>query len=532
MSVLDDCTDFLEDLILGDFNEEQMVSAQIIGGLISLIPVVDQVMDVRDVSGSLYRINKQGGFGKATLDQKISFGFAAFGVVPEVGSAFKTVFKPLYKERKALKGAVNSGVAMIERMLGKKKGGALKWIKGLDWAGNTQAAIVQANQALESCIALLDYIGQGHWWCPDRLEQLARDVSPGIKKMRGQLTAPIREASEAIRKFITDLLGEHAAAVALAVANNAASLPRGGGAHPRAGAHAGGGGRSNGSGGSHPHVAEQPRLQGRTTASKIGTVVQRTAFEAYRGLNFAVKGLMGEHIVDHYVIEKKGWGLDWSKHDIETPKPGKKKGWGSKFKKLNDEEKPLYLCTPSKAVLRPGIDSLWLTNRLPPQEFAVVEAKANMNPAAKLLEMLGEAKGHDDAGGGTVTRRNKTTAGGKNAGGGPKPGMIMQMSHKWIKDRVRKDFPFYAIKIAKDRNNYSRHVCLVSPLQASEHIIAVEKILSENLIDQPAAAQKYAAQHSRHDVQREFGESELNAAEAQYKLSGKPSKSQKGKRKK
>ena len=180
MSIIDDCVQFLEDLILGDFNEQQMVSAQVIGGLISLVPIVDQVMDVRDVSGSLYRINKHGGFAKATLDQKIDFGFAAFGVVPEVGSAFKTVFKPLYKQRKAAKGVINGGVAMIERMLGQKKGGAVRWVRALDWAGNTQAAIVQANLALSSCIALLEYLGQGHWWCPDHLEQLARDTAQGV----------------------------------------------------------------------------------------------------------------------------------------------------------------------------------------------------------------------------------------------------------------------------------------------------------------------------------------------------------------
>ena len=79
MSFVSQCTQFLEDLILGDFNENQMVSAQIVGGLISLIPVVDQVMDVRDVSGCLFQINKHGGFAKAGLDQKINLGFAAFG---------------------------------------------------------------------------------------------------------------------------------------------------------------------------------------------------------------------------------------------------------------------------------------------------------------------------------------------------------------------------------------------------------------------------------------------------------------------
>ena len=526
MSLVSNCTKFLEDLIMGDFNEDQMVSAQIIGGLISLIPVVDQVMDLRDVSGSLYRINKHGGFAKATIDQKIYLGFAAFGVVPEVGSAFKTVFKPLYKERKALKGAVNSGVAMIERMLSKKKGGALAWVKALDWAGNTQAAIVQANLALESCIALLDYIAVGHWWCPDHLEQLARDVSPGIKKMRGQLAGPIREASAYIKAFVTELLGEHAAAVVMAVASNAGSIPRGGhhGAAPRAA-----------SGNSHLRVADKPRLNGRTTTGKIASVVQRTAFQAYQGLEQAAKGLLGEHIVDHHVIEQKGWGLSWNRHDM-IGGPGKKAaGWQSEFKKLNDNEIPLYLCTPSVHVLTRGIDSLWLTNRPRPHQFAVVEAKASINPAAKLLSMLGEAKG---AGGSSTinTGRKKNRTPGASmpssstSTNGPKSGMVMQMSREWILDRIDKEFGQYKGRMTRGGINYSRHVFLVSPLQASDHMIAMEKIVSEGLISKPAAAQKYAPQHSRHDIQKEFGEKDLDAAEAQYKISGKPSKPRKPKK--
>lgn len=523
MSLVDDCMKFLEDLIMGDFNEDQMVSAQIIGGLISLIPVVDQVMDVRDISGSLYRINKQGGFAKATVDQKIYLGFAAFGVVPEVGSAFKTVFKPLYKERKALKGAVNSGVAMIERMLSKKKGGALAWVKALDWAGNTQAAIVQANLALESCIALLDYIAQGHWWCPDHLEQLARDVSPGVKKMRGQLAAPIREASGYIKAFITDLLGEHAAAVVVTVASNAGSIPRGG----RNGA-----GARGANGNSHLRVADKPRLGGRTTTGKIANVVQRTAFEAYKGLNYAAKGLMGEHIVDHHVIEQKGWGLSWNRHDM-IGGPGKKAaGWQSEFKKLNDNEVPLYLCTPSAHVLTNGIDSLWLTNRASPMKYAVVEAKANMNPAATLNQMLGEAKASEDGQGNTGRGRKKKSSpapGAKSQASVP-AAMTMQMSRDWIRKRIHKDFPMHRDAILRGNGNYSRHVFLVTPLQAAEHILALEKIMQEKLISNPSAAQKYAPEHGKHNVQKEFGESELDSAEAHYRQFGKPKKTNKRKK--
>lgn len=73
------------------FEENQNTAAQVIGGMISLIPVLDQVIDV---SGSLYNVIARGGFKNASTDQLVSFGFAAFGVTAEVGSAFKTVFKP------------------------------------------------------------------------------------------------------------------------------------------------------------------------------------------------------------------------------------------------------------------------------------------------------------------------------------------------------------------------------------------------------------------------------------------------------
>jgi hypothetical protein len=546
MSILHDIEKFLEDLIMGDFNEDQQVSAQIVGGLISLIPVVDQIMDVRDVSGSLYSIHKHGGFAKAGIDQKINLGFAAFGVVPEVGSAFKTVFKPLYKERKAAKGAFNGGVAMIERMLGQQKGGAVKWVKALDWAGNTQAAITLANQSLDSCIELLDYLAEGHWWCPDHLQQLARDIAPGMRKMKGQLAGPIREAATHIKAFLEDMLGEHAAAVVLAIGSNAVSLPRGGhnsAAHPNAAnrSHAGSNTstakRTNHN--AHQELQNQPIVNGKTTKGKIATAVQRTAYETYKGLNFAAKGLMGEHIADHHIIENKGWGLKWNRHDMSGGPGEKPAGWSGAPKKLNDRETPIYLCTPSSHVLTSGIDSAWLTNRVKPQqEFAIVEAKANMNPLATLHQLLGEAqdKGANATavqGDGGIKNKNKTA--GKPT---VKPAkiMYMQMSHDWIKDRIKKDFTVWSTRMLFDGGveNYSRHVLLISPIQAAEHTIAIGKIMAEGLISNPATAQKYANDHAKHNVQREFNEDDLIEAEKKYKAVGKyksPSKKKPGSKK-
>jgi hypothetical protein len=143
---------FFRTLILGDFEENQNFAGQMVGGLVSMIPVLDQVMDVRDIAGALFRINQQGGFRNATTDQIVNLGFAAFGVVPEVGSAFKTVFKPLYKERRAARGAVNGGLQAVERLLGMRKGGAITWVRTKvlgKWVPHTNAAIQKTNAALD-----------------------------------------------------------------------------------------------------------------------------------------------------------------------------------------------------------------------------------------------------------------------------------------------------------------------------------------------------------------------------------------------
>lgn len=102
MSLVSSIQKFCKDLILGDFESEPSNAAMIVGGLISMIPVFDQVMDVRDVVGMIYRINNKGGFKNATPDDCVDLALAAFGCIPEVGSLFKTAIKPIWKERKAV----------------------------------------------------------------------------------------------------------------------------------------------------------------------------------------------------------------------------------------------------------------------------------------------------------------------------------------------------------------------------------------------------------------------------------------------
>ena len=219
---------------------------------------------------------------------------------------------------------------------------------------------------------------------------------------------------------------------------------------------------------------------------------------------------------------------------------GKQDGWQSAPKKLNDQEKPLFLCVPTSVVLNSGIDSAWLTGRAKPHQFAICEAKANFNPAASLHSLLGEAQDKDAAstaaqGDGGLKGKKKPATTGAKSGAKPPKAMVMQMSHKWIEQRVRKDFSSYVDEmLPRSGKNYSRHVFLITPIQAAEHTVAISTIMEKGLVNNPVGAQVYAKDHAKHDVQREFGEADLDAAEQTYKTKGKyqsPSKKKpKGKR--
>lgn len=195
MSLIDDITKFCEDLVLGDFEEEPSNAAMIVGGVISLIPVAQQVLNVRDMSGMIYRISRKGA-PNCSKDDWVDLAMAAFGCIPELGSLFKTIVKPLWKERKLLKGALR-GEAFVSGMLGKAKGKAITFVKTLDWAGNTQVAIQQMDNALTGCDQLLGELEQSHWWLPDSVQGLAHDLRPSLQTIRGRF---IRVSSKVFRR--------------------------------------------------------------------------------------------------------------------------------------------------------------------------------------------------------------------------------------------------------------------------------------------------------------------------------------------
>lgn len=364
---------FFRTLILGDFEEQQNFAGQIVGGLISLIPILDQVLDVRDISGALYRINKQGGFNHATTDQIVNLGFAAFGAVPEVGSAFKTVFKPLWKERRAAKGAVNGGLQALERLLGMTKGGAITWIRREllgQWVPRTNQAIRQVNLALDASIELLEVIanasGWKDWLIPDPIQALAKEMLPSLKRMKGGVGAVLQRASNELRMFLEDLLGEQAATVVMATGNAAVRASAMPGSRTRAG-HNGAALKPRGH-----EPARQPdkrvgarHAQDATKGSGRMSAAVRVTAKTVKAMANQEKGLVGEHMADYF--EMKRLGGSWT-HDSLKSK------WTPKeIRKLNVDKRPVNLrLIDLPKVNQAGLDAVWGHGG----QYTVTEAKA------------------------------------------------------------------------------------------------------------------------------------------------------------
>ena len=503
-----DIENFFKTLILGDFEAEQNTAAQIVGGLISLIPILDQVLDVRDISGVLFRINKHGGFKQASSEQVVDLGFAAFGAVPEVGSAFKTVFKPLWKQRRAVKGAVNSGAEAIEALLGMKKGGAISWMRKEllgKWAARTQQAALIGEGALGSCIELLEFIatasGWKDWLIPDSIQSMAKELLPSLKDMQGGLGAAIRRASNEIREFLEDILGEQAAAVVMAVGERAAVASAVPGTRARQGRNA----ADPKPKGRAPKreepkaVQASPETQGGKGRGPVYTAAQATR-KAFQKMASLEKGLIGEHVVDYH--EAKRLGGHWQ-HDNTTGQ------WApASTAKINRDKRPVVLSLADlKKVNKPGIDAVWEHNG----SYTVTEAKASESIAVAygfgkykvkkgLIPDVGKLTNRDHE----LLHFLLSDASDKADQGWP----MMQMSTKWVQNRAPAERLDLAATAALENNQCARRVVLVTSESsgALDHATALADI--HLLKPEPERHQ-----HPDHGVLREWSGGDIDTVE-------------------
>lgn len=86
---LSDIAEWLWVVIQGDFAEEQTTAQIVTGAVVSMIPFVDQICDVRDICANAQKINED----KENPWGWISLILTLIGLFPVLGSLFKGIFK-------------------------------------------------------------------------------------------------------------------------------------------------------------------------------------------------------------------------------------------------------------------------------------------------------------------------------------------------------------------------------------------------------------------------------------------------------
>ncbi|NTS77899.1 hypothetical protein HR060_13650 [Catenovulum sp. SM1970] len=172
----------------GDFNENPSTSQIVVGTVISMIPVVDQIMDVRDICANVMVLtddedaNDTAGW--------IAMALTGIGLIPVAGSAIKGVGKVIIKNAD---NALPAALAVL-RKLG--KGDPVKYLKNLDWADLTKQAtdlvkekIVALRDGLQACLnswsvkwVLSDSAKDSLKHNIDKLNQIIPKVEQGIKQ--------------------------------------------------------------------------------------------------------------------------------------------------------------------------------------------------------------------------------------------------------------------------------------------------------------------------------------------------------------
>ena len=422
-----DMIDFLKTLILGEFqdNKQQHSIAILLRGVVGIIPGVDQVLDAQDTIALIVRFNQKN--WQLSQDDYADLAFTAFGWIPELGSVFKGVLKPIWKQSKGSKG-VQNGIKMLERALKGEHGAVISKIRSYvrntaQWTQWANIAITKCNILLTAYIEMLQTISRGYitfkpvadwkwthtrfnfpaWLIKTALEQIAP-----AQKFKQILAKAIREGAESIRYFMQTLLGEHANLVMAAVngAANHTNHNKNGRPHAVHNANQQVGNKrkhsekntsstqSKETSNSKPYKNDSVRhdrhpkmTKGQNNDDKLvqntatnsggrAVAVQKTK-GAVEQISNKITGLIGEHMADYWMLEQVGGK---ARHDHGGTAEGS-------CYKMNFEGRLYQLHQPSANPK--GIDSLWKVNgKIGGKPYCILEAKASATATTRSIGSL------------------------------------------------------------------------------------------------------------------------------------------------
>lgn len=208
MNELEAAIDWFWGVLKGDFEEEQTTSQIIVGTVISMIPFIDQIADLRDIVANLLNIRKD----PADVWKWVFLVITLIGLIPTLGSALKGVFKVVFK---FAKGSGKDGAKALESMLailrGAGKGDPVAYLRKLPFDQYARDVMKHYNDIMtglrRGINKAIDYMSS-RWlrWALGSTARKLRLVEAELQRLQQMGHDRIPEAMKALKRKVDELL--------------------------------------------------------------------------------------------------------------------------------------------------------------------------------------------------------------------------------------------------------------------------------------------------------------------------------------
>ncbi len=161
-------------MLQGDFKEDQSIAQIITNAVITMIPVVDQIGDVRDIIANLKLLIWDKRYNE--FAPWLALFFTLIGLIPTLGSALKAILKSVWKGAK-LK-------ALLKTFNFFMKGDGVKWLKKLqstELDKYTKQAAEMGHQIFEAVIKKIESL-KGK--TPPRFKEALEKIDEALETLR------------------------------------------------------------------------------------------------------------------------------------------------------------------------------------------------------------------------------------------------------------------------------------------------------------------------------------------------------------
>ncbi len=189
-------------VILGDFNDDASVEQIIANTALTMIPVVDQAADVRDLSANIMTLLSEEEREKP--ENWLALSLTLIGCIPTFGSAVKGTCKVALKGGKG-----TSKDTLLAVLRGMGKGDPEKFLRTLDWVDYAKQASNIVSDVLKPCIEVASELASyANRIGADELAEYFLKLADEVKIIDKMVPDKLREAMGEFDQLFARILGK------------------------------------------------------------------------------------------------------------------------------------------------------------------------------------------------------------------------------------------------------------------------------------------------------------------------------------